>query len=790
MKANRNNNSKPIVPNVVRGGIAIPLGNNYYYMKGRKHKDGGIDIGNNPRTGLEVEGEEVVHTTPKELKVYSSVPFLNGISPAEKLLSGENPNKVFNEQQRFKKVNHIKDDGTKATNQIANQTVNATINYEQNKYNKKHNEKRLGGDEKLTANIAPQTSNFVSYYHQNVNNTIDKLNNTNVQKYNDNAKLNSFYSIKRKNEELSNKNANEANKYIVDVVRSKKLDEEANKYLIDYDDTNEIKFTSGRYNTGKVSTKVLDNIYDTAIEAKMNPLELLAVAGRESTFGIARGYKKGTPISATNLMSNWQQVQPYIVDSKLSSNYIAIINKIKEKGESSLTKEDIDIINKYRDEDKKAADSTKAITENPIVNAAKYYMSGKYNPGDKDYHNKILKEMETLKADKAFMNWYNSRSKKAMGGLSRDKDYDSKKKPYPSVSKSDFAGDNRSYPIPTKADAIDALRLAGLHGRSDVRAKVLSRYPELRKKAKRGGIYSVNIGGVEHLKSTSFTGEDSRRKQYALGTVLKKVLEDNNATAKVPDLEVPEIEDSNISIKDNKFIPLKDNLNIKPMSIETSKPYTTEDYIGAGANILGNIGSYFTNKRMLNRLQSPSQPVVEQAAKLKTRININPQLDRMRESISAAERDIDSNTASSRTALARKQRLRNAGLQTASELYGNKENAETQLINQDRLNQQQVASRNVAAYNAYRTNKTNFENTVREKQSENAVNLISGSVGALQDMLSRKERREADRQNRLAIAAAHPNVNPRILKDMGIKGITDKDIASWDKAFGRKKSGK
>lgn len=766
MKTKRNNNSKAIVPNVICGGIAIPLGNNYYYMKGRKHKNGGIDIGKNPRTGLEVEGEEIVHTTPKELKVYSSVPFLNGISPAEKLLGGGNPNKVFNEQQRFKRVNNIKDDGTKA---------------------------EMGTKEKFNTNIVPQTDNFISYNQQNINNNINKLNdifNNKRKSGTNNYKLNNFYNIIKTNNDIKNKNAEEANKYYVENTRVAKRNEEANKYLIDYDDTNEVKFTSGRYNTGKVSTKVLDSIYNAAVEAKMDPLELLAIAGRESTFGIGRGYKKGNPINATDLMSNWQQVQPYMVSNELINKYNSVINKIKEKGASSLTKNDIDLLNYYKNEDKKSADSTRKITENPIVNAAKYYMSGKYNPNDKDYHNKILKEMEILKTDKSFMNWYNNRSKKTMGGLSRDKDYGSKKKPYPNVNKSDFAGGNRSYPIPTKADAIDALRLAGLHGRSDVRSKVLSRYPELRKRAKTGGIYSVNIGGVERLKSTSFTGEDSIRKKYALGTVLSKTLKDNKDNVQIPELEVPNIEDSNINIKEDDFTPLKNKLNINPMSIETSRPYTTEDYIGTGANILGNIGSYFTNRKMLNRLKSPSQPIAEQATKLKTRININPQLDRMRESISAAERDIDSNTASSRTALARKQRLRNAGLQTASELYGNKENTETQLINQDRLNQQQVTSRNIAAYNAYQTNKTNFENAVEEKKSENAVNLISGSVGVLQDMLSRKEKREADTQNRLAIAAANPNVNPRILRDIGIKGITDKNIADWDKAFGRKKTGK
>lgn len=66
------------------------------------------------------------------------------------------------------------------------------------------------------------------------------------------------------------------------------------------------------------------------------------------------------------------------------------------------------------------------------------------------------------------------------GGLSRSKDYGSSKKPYPKVKSSDFAGKHRSYPIPTKADARDALRLAGLHGRSDIKAKVYKKYPSLK----------------------------------------------------------------------------------------------------------------------------------------------------------------------------------------------------------------------------------------------------------------------------------------------------------------------
>ena len=80
------------------------------------------------------------------------------------------------------------------------------------------------------------------------------------------------------------------------------------------------------------------------------------------------------------------------------------------------------------------------------------------------------------------------------GGLSRGKDYGSKKKPYPKVKSGDFAGGGRSYPIPTKADAVDALRLAGLHGRSDVKTKVYKKYPGLKKKAYGGSLHPYDEG--------------------------------------------------------------------------------------------------------------------------------------------------------------------------------------------------------------------------------------------------------------------------------------------------------
>ena len=98
-----------LAPNIQRGGTAIPLGNNLYWMKGRKHNSGGIDIGKD----LEVENNEVMQMLPTETRVFSSVKMLGGNSPAELVANGLNPDAVFAMQEQYKKVNRIKDDGSR-----------------------------------------------------------------------------------------------------------------------------------------------------------------------------------------------------------------------------------------------------------------------------------------------------------------------------------------------------------------------------------------------------------------------------------------------------------------------------------------------------------------------------------------------------------------------------------------------------------------------------------------------------------------------------------------------------
>ena len=442
-----------------------------------------------------------------------------------------------------------------------------------------------------------------------------------------------------------------------------------------------------------------------------------------------------------------------------------------------------------------------------------------------------------------------------MGGLSRDKDYGSKKKPYPSVAKKDFAGGHRSYPIPTKADAIDALRLAELHGRNDVKAKVYNKYPELRKKGNVGLVVSIN-GNVKNglIHSSSSTGglrdkfavggnRINRRPQYyaerrlplfedgagiTSGLVRAGWSHGNDKGISTNNTNIPSLSETKSngktprggrskSSQSTQSVPTKTppiavyNRNLPKveasipttLSVSTSTPnqgtkysdskgqgkfknLTTADWIGLGSNVAGSLASYFASRSAINKMRGPGQPTLISANKLKTKYNINPQLDRIREDKFEAYRDIDSNTASSRVSLARKQRVRNTAGQAANELYGNKENIETNLINQDRRNQQSVRQFNAQQYNQYIDRKTAFDNGIREAKVTNINNLFSGINAGIQDMISRYENRKALNNTIGAMRASAPNVDDRIMRDAGVD--YDKFIIRKRRKLGGKQS--
>ena len=712
------------IPNVVAGGIAQPLGNNFFYMNGRKHSQGGIDIGPSDKTGIEVEGGEVVETNGNELKVYSAQPILNGASPAQLVMGGANPNKVFKAQEDFKDRNRINDDGTKY----------------------KEGGKIYQAPDEYKRQITESGSIIIGGYP-----TI-----------------------------AGNRNY----KFIKGLTKVSRIGRTATNFI----------------NLGR------QKIYDLA-----NKIDNTWI-----NQGIKEVYRTTIGKHGSNL--------PRTVD----------------------------------------------------------YITNKLN--------------------------INEDNKKAMGGLNRNKDYGSKKKPYPSVAKKDFAGGHRSYPIPTKADAIDALRLAGLHGRNDVKAKVYNKYPELRKKGNVGLVVSIS-GNVKNglIHSPSSTGglrdkfavggtrinrhgrtweydeqigayvpitnrtinrtsaypinksargetiigsdytfrngrwsknnnvntntnksnidNENRRPQYyaerrlplfedgagiTSGLVRAGWSHGNNRGISTNNTNIPSLSETKSSGKtprggrskssqSTQSVPTKTpptavyNRNLPKveanipttLSVSTSTPakgttssdgkgqgrfknITTADWIGLGSNVAGSLASYFASRRAINKMRGPGQPTLISANKLKTKYNINPQLDRIREDKFEAYRDIDSNTASSRVSLARKQRVRNAAGQAANELYGNKENIETNLINQDRRNQQSVRQFNAQQYNQYIDRKAAFDNGIREAKVTNINNLFSGINAGIQDMISRYENRKALNNTIGAMRASAPNVDDRIMRDAGV----------------------
>lgn len=730
--------NKRLRPNIVRGGVAIPIPNkkNYYYMKGRKHEQGGIDIGKNPRTGLEVEDGEVMHISPTEVKVFSSVPFLNGESPAEKVMKGNNPNKVFNAQERYKDVNNINDDGTK------------------NNRNRK-NKSRYG------------------------------------------AKKNDFEKI-REIQSLANN---------VSTLENPIISPDYTPY---YDTTEVGKLINYSENPDSIG---FDKVTRRWYAPKGKGLD-------EDNFGM--GVDRYTGGNINDKIKKDSKGREYITEEDERD---LRFKRIKSANQSA--KRRIDFIRKYYNDEGNVTETKEALVTNLIYNRG----SGKtarvyFNPEDEKYVpmqrailrgtddevreeiNKIYREAGLANRDSLVNDFYKRRNKKRMGGLSRSKDYGSKSKPYPNVDKKDFAGKNRSYPIPTKSDAVDTLRLAGLHGRDDIKTKVYNKYPELRKRAKNGGVYTVTSNGKTSLRMIPSTGERIKFKNGGIEDIEKTVtlipeiyslgLKDelsNKINQPIVNYHTP-VEEIKYDILDTKgrFNPITGvDLNTKRdydnrNNIMKKRGYNSliSDGIDIASNIVGSIIGYNANKKALKKMKYNKAPVNLIPSKLKTSININPQLDTIRDQQQAYERQIDANTASSRVALGRKQLGRLNTIKLLNNIYANKENTETELINKDRLNQQAVANQNITNYNTWKEKKNAFENAIIEKQSENTIGLINSINAGVQNAIGNFEKRLAAENNIRAIAAANPNVNPIILKALGVRGITNDMIESWLRAYGNK----
>lgn len=595
-------------PKVVRGGKAIPLGNNFYYMQGKKHEQGGIDLGADDKNGLEVEGGEVVHTSKNSIKVFSAVPMLNGKSPAEKIINGENANKVFKEQEEFKDRNNFNDDGSKKyQNGGKRRYIGGSTNEARQKY--------FDTDKELTDSVKVI-----------------------AKRYNINPNL------------LASRMAKEG---------------PIDKAINYYNDTN------GKFDRREVHgidwglDDTGNNLNEGIITLKEPYLsyydeEFFNEKGREVNSVYSPNWNFGISATAAELEYRRNEMKkrfPNLSDEQLDAAASAAFNR----GMYGATK----YIEQGRDLNEYS----------PFINIKK--MGGQVKKN-------IFVELNVGGKKKLVpASSFTGERQKALMGINEDIDY------------------------------INTPKYKGIIEEASITNPRLS---------------PNNV----YKQLTNAAGTDDALK-------IKKL---NN---------IP----NNIN---NKFSPAAGHFN----------EITLGDIIGGVTNTIGSITNYNSNKRALNNMKYSSAPLPIQAKKLKTRFNINPQLDKIREYLKATNRDIDANTASSRVALARKGIARTNALLQTNNLYATKENAETQLLNQDNMNQQNVAARNVKMYNRWREGKSNFDNMLLEKHVENTSDLIRGLTTTVQDIIGGIEQRKNINNTLSTIAATNPNVTAEILKDLGV----------------------
>lgn len=813
------------IPNVVAGGIAQPLGNNFFYMNGRKHSQGGIDIGPSDKTGIEVEDGEVVETNGNELKVYSAQPIINGVSPAKLIMGGANPNKVFKAQEDFKDRNGINDDGTKAK-------------YGKEKYVAKSDNTRVTPIMESPRNSGIKQGDFIYYpeTYRIANNTLEKVPARKEVNMTPLEQVNPEFDILLGGAGVL-RGADKATK--VAMALDKNISRASQKaitkgrdalgyYSISPNIRYNLSVNNGRKALGVKPTKLLEapkkqltsnigkykdfvNVLDS--DGKVIDIPDVLQTNIDDTKAFLKTFNKWNarygydpiPLSAAK---NPKQADKLIKDRLLEHN--TFIRGVHETGNEEninniLRRNGIDIVDVNSDKFKGIP-----YTRDHFGKYTKGYSRKSRKLGGK---NMIVSISGNVK--NGLIHSPSStgglRDKFAVGGKrinrhGRTWEYDEQNGYYVPITNRTI---NRTsaYPINKSArgETIVGSNYTFRNGRwsknnttnNNVNTNTNksnidngNRRPQYYAKRRlplfedgagitsglvRAGWshgnnrgISTNNTNIPSLSETKSSGKTPRGGRSKSSQSTQSISTKTPPTA-VYNRNLPKVEASiPTTLPVPTSTPAKGITSSDGKGQGKFKNLTTADWIGLGSNVAGTLASYFASKRAINKMRGPGQPTLISANKLKTKYNINPQLDRIREDKFEAYRDIDSNTASSRVSLARKQRVRNAAGQAVNELYGNKENIETNLINQDRRNQQSVRQFNAQQYNQYIDRKTAFDNGIREAKVTNINNLFSGINAGIQDMISRYENRKALNNTIGAMRASAPNVDDRIMRDAGV----------------------
>lgn len=746
---------------ITDGGNATKIGNDTYLLRGGSHEQTnetgqtgiGINVGGNE---VEAEGGEVAQKKNGALRIFSAQPILGGISPAQAVMSGASKDKVFNAQQRFKKRNHLSDGGDRA------------------KWG-------IGWIDSLFGNDTPKKKT-VHFYKSQATGKVFKTRQEAIaenNKYKTNLGYRRSINREREVEAAIRKQGNERIPYIKEK---------------------EIKLTNAGKLTGtRLSTNQLDSIAKYASKVGLPIKTALGLVGQESAFGNYFSYAN----NAKDL--NTYNTQPKEIRDKYGIPTYKIVNYENLIPERTPTNVDDFAINKrygkrsvtnfgmptiingdeldklkvqheaYPALQRKRSKFWRDINTPTLQLAFEHYKTSPqtYNAGNSNQQNLVNSKANDVWGSPEIQKWYRTspyvkhrlggRCKLRNGGLT-SKDRGSSKHPYPSVSSKDFAGGGRSYPIPTKADAVDALRLAGLHGRSDVRSKVYSKYPSLRPKA---------LGGMYVPFNKRYTSiYDAPDYDYNGGNVLGN----NEVTVTAKRIKPTFMKPNNDAM--NLIKVPKEEVPYIPQHHNRSRTiFSGGDYLGLGIDTLSALGTGLITSNAYKNLDfNYNLPnfVEESPVALNTTYHNEAQKSNVERNRLNSRNSILRNTMSGSTAVGRMQGVDTNALYQLNQLADTKENKETELMNQNLLNEQQVRARNAAARNQYYNTVATIKNAALEAKNNASLarsqafsTSLSGLSQAWNNFWTAGRTAYEDDQARRAMIASSKDATPTKLIEMG-----------------------
>ena len=757
MSKRKTNNLK-----VSYGGIAKPLGDNYFLMHGATHEQGGIGIGKD----LEVENGEIVKVNPKSVKVLSNAPIMNGISPAQFALDApglgilkERFNTGFKYQEAYKDKHKLNDDGTKKARF--------------GKYKKQETSKQWQDSKAVEEEIHNMMYNArdpkqlrmdLQYYLDNV-----------VSK---NPNL-TDYTRQMLTQDLQHYIKYPYSSVIIyrDRFDRNKLAVRDSEGYIPVDDTKRVILSNAGKSTGiELTTNMLDTlaykggIAGIPIERALGipaqetglgkfpgttfvqPADITADGERARQNGVSSSiFIQRGGVNPTELMNNHY----YYSNSADQSTIGAISRKFNVGHDTSGGWTDANIeYNEVTPEIEQAFReaywySTKQRDEenilvDPIIQAFELDKTGRYNPGIPNHNQLVQERGEELMKSPEIIEWWNGGGKDWYEkGLSESKKLGGEMKNKSNKRGISSTGERKKALLGTQRYKYNTNFMP-----TTFVGKTSTFNPKLTLNVPQFGVIKQTPNYITGEIKTPWGTKNivTGQTTYGLAGIDGK---GSLITPQTPSKTVDSTEFGDVSILD-------------------ANPNLVGNIIQGGANIIGTLATGLVNRSMLKDLEYRPMPSLLQSTKLNTDFNITPQVREIKNTLSKYRQLIDKNTASSQTAIARNRHTYVDALENLLGINAQKENVVGQLINQDRINQQGIINQNITNYDNWLAGKTDFENAVREQQSENTVSAIQNTAQSLGDFITNQAQWRKDMMNIAALSAAYPNVTPERLMASGI----------------------